>query len=171
MGQSSNKIACLIMAGGLGSRLNKKKMLLDFFGSSIIEREISLIRSISDSIYICISENTEFLLNLFNLNYIQGSGDYSGDLLLSLKRIDRFPLLVMPADIIFNIELIVKFISMNNNNYDIINMKIKNNFTGVSIFNRMAFEKYLDINMDDPGFFNVNTMDDYKKALEYYKYL
>ena len=171
MAQSSNNIKCLIMAGGLGSRLNKKKMLLDFCGSSIIHREISLLKKISNDISICISKNTEFLMNTFDLNYIYGYGDYSKDLVISINKINRFPILVMPADVIFNLETILKFISMNNFDYDIINMKINENFTGISIFNRRAFEKYTDININDSGFFNINTYDDYKNALAYYKCL
>ncbi len=158
----------LIMAGGMGSRMNNnKKMLLKINDEYIISILIKKLKKLNFNVNVCISDNTAFLNKIVNEKIIHGTGDYSYDLKLSLDKLN-LPVIIFPADVIFNIEIIEKFIdgSMEIKS-GIVNLKINNELTGISIFFEKLYNyelKYSNINYNRNDFFNINYSSDYIKA-------
>ncbi len=161
------------MAGGMGSRMNNnKKMLLKINDEYIISILIKKLKKLNFNVNVCISDNTAFLNEILNEKIIHGTGDYSYDLKLSLDKLN-LPVIIFPADVIFNIEIIEKFIdgSMEIKS-GIVNLKINNELTGISIFFEKLYDyelKYSNINYNRNDFFNINYSSDYIKARKFFE--
>ena len=163
----------IVMAGGRGSRIsNRKKMLLKIKNKTLIERSLDIIHNLKMNVYICISNNTDFLLKvLHDYSIINGSGDYITDLKASL---DTFglPAIIMPADIVYSGNIIEEFIISASKIHDgIINLKINGQLSGISIFYEKPLNKIIkfkDISIFSESFFNINYPEDYNNAVNYF---
>ncbi|WP_084779373.1 MULTISPECIES: NTP transferase domain-containing protein [Acidiplasma] len=163
----------LIMAGGMGKRIgNPKKMLLMINGEAIIIRLLKIIKSLGLNINVCTGPETVFLNEIGDVNIINGTGDYAMDLKTSINSL-KLPVIVLPADILIDKELLKSFIEKSKNyKTGILNMLINNELSGISIFYEYLNDAelaYENINFNSNSFFNINTEYDYKMAKEYYK--
>ena len=163
----------LIMAGGKGSRINNnKKMLLKINDEYIISILIKKLKKLNFNVTVCISDNTIFLNKILNEKIIYGTGDYNCDLKLSLDKLN-LPVIVLPADVIFDIEIIEEFIDRSMEiKSGIVNLKINNELTGISIFFEKLYNyelKYSNINYNRNDFFNINYSSDYIMARNFFE--
>lgn len=161
------------MAGGRGSRINNnRKMLLKINNEYIISMLINKLKTLNFNINICINSNTLFLGDMINEKIIYGTGDYNNDLKLALDKL-KLPVFVFPADVIFNIEILIKFIDAAMKiGYGIVNLEINNKLTGISIFFEKLFDnelKYNNINYNRNDFFNINYYYDYINAKGFFE--
>jgi len=161
------------MAGGKGSRMNNnKKMLLKINNEYIISILINKLKSLNFNINVCISNNTYFLKDILNEKIIYGNGDYNYDLKYSLNKLN-LPVIVFPSDVIFNINIIKRFIfdALKINN-GIVNLKINDELTGISVFFEKLYDnevKYSNINYNRDDFFNINYNNIYLNAKKFFE--
>ncbi|MGC8608813.1 MAG: NTP transferase domain-containing protein [Thermoplasmata archaeon] len=159
----------LIMAGGRGTRIgNPEKCLIVIGNRSLLDRNISLLRRYTSSIYVSVRDGMaatqrEAMTRNAVIIKTEGSG-YVSDLNTCLSFIGSFPILVIPGDIYVTDEKIFDSYVRKaaESNYDIINFKLNGDFTGLSFFNKRS-GSYIDMQFSG-GIANINTPEDLEKA-------
>ena len=171
MEKSEPPFRILVMAGGTGSRMDfPDKGILLVQGQTLIGRNLSMLSSYSDEIYIAVSPKTTITKKVFENTYkiieTEGNG-YSEDLNYSLKRIDSYPILTVAADLfIEKPDVIRKFIEFaRTKGKGIVTLLSDGLFCGLSYFfsdpERIGEELFFTMDVKGKQVRNINTTIDF----------
>ena len=190
-----SEVTGIILAGGVSKRLGyKNKALLKIGDKSIIECVIDALSKVTESIILITNSPKEFEhleLPMFE-DIFPGSGSLGG-IYTGLKVSKTYYNLVVACDMPFILPHLLTFLINHRNHYDVVipvtpdghhptcaiysknciepiesqiktgNLRIYNFFPHVRV-NRMNFDVLCPC-YDSNMFFNVNTSEDYSKAL------
>ncbi|PYB67622.1 hypothetical protein DMB44_08255 [Thermoplasma sp. Kam2015] len=159
---------CLIIAGGMGTRIgDPEKAIIEIGGETILERSVRCLRCICDAWHAMIDpsmQRTKRMLRSLGISVMEKErGGYIEDLNYALGIIGKFPILVAPGDLYIIrcrdiLERIRYSITLDE---DVISFTDDGKFTGLSLFNDFGGSY---INVDISGYaMNVNTPDDLEK--------
>ncbi|MCY0852065.1 MAG: NTP transferase domain-containing protein [Thermoplasma acidophilum] len=162
---------CLIMAGGLGSRMNRpEKALIEVHGETLLDRTIRCMNGICSDIYALIDPSMERLqgkLRSVNVKVLaKRRGGYIEDLNHAMHSIGKFPILVIPGDIfIFNCSAFLDAVRRGMlAEANVVSFTDAGQYTGISIFNAQS-GSYQDIELNG-SVANINTPEDLRAVIE-----
>ncbi len=171
MEKNDGKLPLVIMSGGTGSRMNMPdKGLLMIRGETLIGRNLKFLEEVAKPVYLAVTPNTEITEKYYSekLEIIKTSGSgYSEDLGKVLKRINAYPIMVIPGDIYFSDQEVVNsFIAFaKKSGRGIVSMLIEGLFCGVSIFfsppDDVKSEEFQSFDVSEKQAYNVNTVEDF----------
>ncbi|MCL5882021.1 MAG: NTP transferase domain-containing protein [Candidatus Thermoplasmatota archaeon] len=167
----------VIMAGGLGTRMgNPEKALIRVDEMPLIQRIVNFGFSLAADLMVCCSGNTPETCSYCDLNsikkHISSGNGYPKDLAECLDTVERYPVLVLPADVyIHNAEVLTEAIlyalSMDNK---VITFLQQGQYVGISIFRSplgKGQESYSSIEIPVDFCVNINTPSDLKNPRIY----
>ena len=171
MEKNNAKFPLLVMAGGMGSRMDfPDKGILMFHGNTLIDRGVNMLKDYTKNVFIATSDNTritkEYYGNKYKIIETGGHG-YSTDLSSVLGKIGVYPIIVIPSDLYISHESVIQRF-MNealHRNSGIVSMLIGGLFCGLSIFfsnpESVEEDKFYYVNFTERDAFNINTKIDY----------
>jgi adenosylcobinamide-phosphate guanylyltransferase len=180
MSNSNERIpSMLVMAGGKGTRIgNSEKYLLEFGGKTIIETLLEATMQMVDVVYLSTVPGRKVLMDIcvrLNVITLIGRGaSYVDDLVSAVRSIGRFPLLVIPGDIVLlNKHFLHQFIEIaKESEKALVNLYANGELSGISLIKRRPVDSeelpYEDINFQGSNLINVNTWKDYERALNFF---
>ena len=171
MAENNGKLPLLIMAGGVGSRIDfPDKGILMFHGQTLIDRSTGMLKDYVKNVFIATSPNTVITTEYYNKKYAiietEGKG-YSKDLSDSLRKIGLFPILVIPSDLYISHEAVIhRFMNEAlHRKTGIVSMLIGGLFCGFSLFfstpEMVEEDKFYYVNFTERDAYNINTKVDY----------
>lgn len=171
MEESEPLFRILVMAGGTGSRMDfPDKGILLVQGQTLIERNMQLLSRYSDDIYIAVSPKTLITKKVFEKKYkiieTEGRG-YSEDLIYSLKKIGKYPVLTIAADLFIETpDVIMDFLAFSfSKGNGIITMLADGLFCGLSYFfsdpETIGEESFYTLDVKGKQVRNINTTIDF----------
>ena len=171
MEKNNVKLPILVMAGGIGSRMDfPDKGILMFHGKTLIDRSLNMLKDNTKNVFIATSEKTkitkEYYENRYRIIETDGHG-YSMDLSSVLGKIGVYPIMVIPSDLYISHESVIQRF-MNealHRNSGIVSMLIGGLFCGLSIFfsnpENVEEDKFYYVNFTERDAYNINTKIDY----------
>ncbi|MHB1622029.1 MAG: NTP transferase domain-containing protein [Cuniculiplasma sp.] len=171
METNDGKIPLLIMAGGIGTRMNMPdKGLLMIRGETLIGRNAKLLEPLVKPVYLIVAPNNDITEKYFaeKMKILWSEGEpYSQDLGKVLKVVNSFPILVIPGDVYFRSqEVIENFLNeAKKNGKGITSLLIEGTFCGVSVFfsspESIKNEDFFSYNVSEKDAYNINTVEDF----------
>jgi GTP:adenosylcobinamide-phosphate guanylyltransferase len=177
MGNLDKRIpSMLFMAGGKGTRIgNPEKYLLKFGRKTIIEALLEATMQMADAVYLSTVPGRKVLMDIcarLNIITLMGGGtSYVDDLFLAAGHVGRFPLLVIPGDIVLlDKHFLSQFIEIaKESDKELVNLYANGELSGICIMKRRPADSkelpYENINFQGNLLVNVNTWEDYERAL------
>jgi|GEM_PF-300836 GTP:adenosylcobinamide-phosphate guanylyltransferase len=158
-------LKAVILAGGKGRRITIYKPFLVVCGRPLISWVYDSLIGLVDEIYLGIGYShplfSIFKNSIFKI-FPTNDMNYVEDLVLLVKSLG-VPLLILPTDVAFITQDILKRF-IENCNADICNLKDSNNeFLGISYWKGLNFDNYADIIVLDKVY-NINSWEDYIRA-------
>lgn len=171
MEKSEPPFRILVMAGGTGSRMDfPDKGILLIQGQTLIGRNLSMLSAYSDEIYIAVSDKTEITRKVFEGKHevIETPGrGYSEDLNFCLKKIGRYPVFTIAADLFIEEPDVIKtFLDFaNSKGKGIISMLSDGLFCGMSYFfsdpEKIPEDEFFTLDVKGKLVRNINTTIDF----------
>ena len=172
---------CLIMAGGRGKRLGYvAKPLLKLCNKPLIEWVVKIAKEVCNFIILAISKYTIETSYVCRASYAiecieTSSRGYVEDISTLLNSLARYPILVLPSDILIeSTEILKEFIKQaQQQNVDIVNLAIlkrnREELTGIAFF-RSRQGSWINIVMDS-NIIDIDTHTDLEEAREWCKHI
>lgn len=171
MERNNVRLPLLIMAGGMGSRMDfPDKGILMFHGKTLIDRSVNMLKDYTKNVFIATSENTKITKEYYGKKYSvieTGGHGYSKDLAGAIEKIGVYPMITIPSDLYISHESVIdRFMNEAlHRNSGIVSMLIGGLFCGLSIFfsnpENVDEDKFYYVNFTERDAYNINTKVDY----------
>jgi len=191
-----NKPNGIILCGGQSSRMGQNKALMKLGGITLIEHVINALKPICSEIILSVNnDDLNFLPHQKVNDLIEGIGPIAG-FYSSLKNSNSTENIIVSCDMPFISSAFLQYLLQQLNNFDIV-LPIYNNkiqtVTGIfskkilpDLKNQITLKNFVPVNIFEKcntlfvhpeekdfknlqfEFFNINTIEDYHKAIEIY---
>ena len=171
MEKNDGKLPLIIMAGGTGTRMNMPdKGLLMIQGETLIGRNLKILKEKTEPVYLVVTPHTEITEKYYSetLKIIKTTKKgYAEDLGDVLRKVNSYPVMVIPGDIYFSEEEILEnFIDTALKiGKGIVSMLVEGLFCGVSLFfsppDNVKSDDYSSFDVSEKQAYNVNTVEDF----------